>query len=154
VRVHCYVLVENHLHLVATTPEGNLSKWMHQLKTAYTVYFDRRHQVVGHLFQGRFKSTVIEAEKHLLEVSRYLHLNPVRGMVLGQGTPMERRERLREYHWSSYRGYAGLEKRKSFLDSEPIQGVFQTYTGRRWKAWEYRRWVEEGFLRKLKDQWN
>ena len=77
VKVHCYVLTENHFHLVATTPEGNLSKWMHQLKTAYTVYFNRRHQVVGHLFQGRFKSTVIEAEKYLLEVSRYLHLNPV-----------------------------------------------------------------------------
>jgi hypothetical protein len=80
---------------------------MHQLKTAYTVYFNRRHQVVGHLFQGRFKSTVIEAEKYLLEVSRYLHLNPVRGVVLGQGTPTERRKRLREYRWSSYRGYAG-----------------------------------------------
>jgi len=70
------------------TPEGNLSQWMHQLKTAYTVYFNRRHQVVGHLFQGRFKSTVIETEKYLLEVSRYLHFNPVRGVVLGQGTPM------------------------------------------------------------------
>jgi hypothetical protein len=79
-------------------------------------------------------------------------------------------------HWSSYRGYAGLEKKKSFLDSEPIQGVFLTYIGRRWKAWEYRRWVQEGligemedpfqaakwqqilggegFLRKLKDHWN
>jgi putative transposase len=95
---------------------------MHQLKTAYTVYFNRRHQVVGHLFQGKFKSTVIEAEKYLLEVRRYLHINPVRGVVLGQGTPMERRKRLREYRWSSYRGYAGLEKMKSFLDSEPIQG--------------------------------
>ena len=52
VKVHCYVLMENHLHLVATTPEGNLSKWIHQLKTAYTVYFNRRHQVVGHLFSG------------------------------------------------------------------------------------------------------
>jgi hypothetical protein len=62
-------------------------------------------------------------------VSRYLHLNPVRGMVLGQGTPIECRERLREYRWRSYRGYAGLEKRKSFLDSEPIQGVFQTPAG-------------------------
>jgi hypothetical protein len=55
--------------------------------TAYTVYFNRRHQVVGHLFEGRFKSTVIEAEKYLLEVSRYLHLNPVRGVGLGQGAP-------------------------------------------------------------------
>ena len=109
VKVHCYVLMENHFHLVASTPEGNLSKWMHQLKTAYTVYFNRRHQVVGHLFQGRFKSTVIEAEKYLLEVSRYLHLNPVRGMVLGQGTASERRERLREYRWSSYPGLGEKE---------------------------------------------
>jgi putative transposase len=107
VKVDCYVLMENHFHLVVMTPEGNLSQWMHQLKTAYTVYFNRRHQVVGHLFQGRFKSTVIEAEKYLLEVSRYLHLNPVRGVVLGQGTATERRKRLREHRWSSYRGYAG-----------------------------------------------
>jgi putative transposase len=176
VKVYCYVLMENHFHLVIMTPEGNLSQWMHQLKTAYTVYFNCRHQVVGHLFQGRFKSTVIEAEKYLLEVSRYLHLNPVRGAVLGQGTPMERRKGLREYRWSSYRGYAGLEKMKSFLDSDPIQEVFESSSGRCWKAWEYRRWVEEGltveikdpfaavkwqqvlggegFLRKLKDQWN
>jgi hypothetical protein len=76
-------------------------------KTAFTVYFDRRHQVVGHLFQGRFKSTVIGAEKYLLEVSRYLHLNPVRGVVPGQGTPIERRKRLREYRWSSWSSYWG-----------------------------------------------
>jgi len=64
VKVNCYVLMENHFHLLVMTPEGNLSQWMHQLKTAYTVYFNLRHQVVGHLFQGRFKSTVIEAEKY------------------------------------------------------------------------------------------
>jgi REP element-mobilizing transposase RayT len=176
VKVHCYVLMVNHFHLVATTPEGNLSKWMHQLKTAYTIYFNRRHQLVGHLFQGRFKSTVIEAESYLLEVSRYLHLNPVRGVGLGRGTPGERRERLRGYPWSSYRGYAGLEKMKSFVDSDAIQRVFESFTGRRWKAWKYRRWVEEAligeidnpfeavkwqqvlggekFLRKLKNHWN
>ena len=87
---------------------------MHQLKTAYTIYFNRRHQLVGHLFAGRFRSTVIEAESYLLEVSRYLHLNPVRGVALGQGTPSERRERLRRHRWSSYRGYAGLEKMSSY----------------------------------------
>jgi REP element-mobilizing transposase RayT len=62
VKVYCYVLMENHFHLVVMSPEGNLSQWMHPLKTAYTVYFNRRHRVVGHLFQGRFKSPVIEAE--------------------------------------------------------------------------------------------
>ena len=176
VKMHCYVLMTNHFHLIATTPKGNLSKWIHQLKTAYTVYFNRRHQLVGHLFQGRFKSTVIEAESYLLEVSRYLHLNPVRGMILGQGTPIERRERLREYRWSSYRCYAGIEKMKSFLDTESIERVFESFSGGQWKTSKYRRWVEEaltgevhnpfeavkwqqvlgreGFLRKLKDHWS
>jgi hypothetical protein len=69
----------------------------------------------------------------------------------GRRTAGARRERLREYRWSSYRGYAGLEKMKSFLDSEPIQEVFQTYTGRRWKTWEYRRWVEEGLIGEIED---
>jgi putative transposase len=88
---------------------------MHQLKTAYTVYFNRRHQVVGHLFQGRFKRTVIEAEKYLLEVSRYLPLNPVRGKVLGQGTPMERRGLLRDYRWSSYPGLRRVGEKEIVL---------------------------------------
>jgi putative transposase len=151
VKVHCYVLMENHFHLVATTTEPNLSKWMHQLKTAYTVYFNRRHQLVGHLFQGRFKSTVIEAEKYLLEVSRYLHLNPVRGLKLGKGTAIERRQRLRNYRWSSYRSYAGLEKIKSFLDSEAIKEVFEAFSGKRWQAWKYRRWVEEALVSGIED---
>jgi putative transposase len=176
VKAHCFVLMQNHFHLVVTTTEANLSKWMHQLKTAYTVYFNRRYQLVGHLFQGRFRSTVIEADKYLLVVSRYLHLNPVRGKVLGDGTPIERRDRLREYRWSSYRGYAGLEKRKPFVDGEAIERVFETYSGQSWKSWRYRRWVEEAltdaiedpfgaiqwqqvlggedFCRKLKDYWS
>jgi hypothetical protein len=84
-------------------------------------------------------------------VFRMVHLSPVRGVVLGQGTPMERRKGLREYRWSSYRGYAGLEKMKSFLDSEPIQGVFESYSGRCWKAWAYRRSVEEGLIGEIAD---
>jgi putative transposase len=143
VKAHCFVLMENHFHLAVTTTEAHLSKWMHQLKTAYTVYFNRRYQLVGYLFQGRFRSTVIEADKYLLEVSRYLHLNPVRGKVLGDGTPIERRDRLRQYRWSGYRGYAGLEKRQPFVDGEAIERVSETYSGQSWKSWRYRRWVEE-----------
>jgi hypothetical protein len=76
----------------------------------------------------------------------------VRGLVPGPGNANgARRERLGEYRWSSYRSYAGMEKGKSFLDSEPIQEVFQTYTGRRWKAWEYRGWVKIGLIGEIKD---
>ena len=151
VKVHCYVLMGNHFHLLATTPNGNLSRWMHQLETAYTVYFNRRHQLVGHLFQGRFKSTVVEAESYLLEVSRYLHLKPVRGATLGQGTPVERRERLRDYRWSTYRAYAGLEKLKSFLDNEAIERVFESFSGQDWKASKYRRWVEQALVKEIRN---
>jgi putative transposase len=74
----------------------------------YTVFFNRRHGKASHLFQGRYKSLLVEGGSYLLAVSRYLHLNPVRGRVLGAGDPKERRKRLRDYPWSSYRGYAGL----------------------------------------------
>ena len=151
VQIHCYVLMGNHFHLVVTTPKANLSKWMHQLKTAYTVYFNRRHGMVGHLFQGRFKSIVVEAESYLLELSRYLHLNPVRGQPTGEGTPEERREHLRSYPWSSYRGYAGLGKTKRFVNSQAIEGVFKSYTGQEWNPNQYRRWVEEGLVKELDD---
>src|ERR1700730_14940500 len=151
VLVHCYVLMGNHFHLVVTTPKANLSKWMHQLKTAYTAYFNRRHGMVGHLFQGRFKSIVVEAESYLLELSRYLHLNPVRGETLGEGTPEERRERLRSYTGSSYRGYGGLGKSKRFVRSEAIEGAFKSFTGREWNPIQYRRWVEEGLVKELAD---
>ncbi len=151
VLVHCYVLMGNHFHLLATTPKANLSKWVHQLKTAYTVYFNRRHGMVGHLFQGRFKSIVVEAESYLLELSRYLHLNPVRGKTGGEGPPEERRERLRNFLWSSYRGYAGLGRSTRFIRSAAIEEVFRTFTGHDWSPTQYRRWVEEGLTKELAD---
>src|SRR3984893_6867507 len=104
VELHAFVLLPNHFHLVARTRKANLSRWMHWLMVAYSVYFNRRHRRSGHLLQGRYKSLVVEEGEYLLELSRYLHLNPVRGAVLGRGTPMERRERLRQFVWSSYRG--------------------------------------------------
>jgi hypothetical protein len=74
--------------------------------------FNRRHKKSGHLFQGRYKSFLVEGGNYLLGLSRYLHLNPIRGRVIGAGDPKERRKRLRAYPWSSYRGYAGLRANK------------------------------------------
>ena len=78
VEVHGYVLMENHVHLILMTPEGNLQKFMQRLNTSHTVSFNRRHRRSGHLFQGRYKAILIDADSYLLELSRYLHLNPVR----------------------------------------------------------------------------
>ncbi|RRQ21110.1 transposase [Thiohalobacter thiocyanaticus] len=77
-RCHGYCLMTNHYHLVVETPEANLSRGMRQLNGVYTQTFNRRHGLVGHLFQGRFKGILVEREAYLLELSRYVVLNPVR----------------------------------------------------------------------------
>ena len=82
IMVHAYVLLDNHYHIVIETPRANLVKVMHGLNGGYTGYFNRKHNRVGHLFQGRYKAILVERESYLVELSRYVHLNPVRaGMV-------------------------------------------------------------------------
>jgi len=81
-RLHAFVLMSNHDHLFVETPEANLSAGMQFLNGSYTSYFNWRHRRAGHLFQGRFKAQLVEEEGHYTEVSRYIHLNPVRaGLV-------------------------------------------------------------------------
>ena len=93
--VLCFVFMGNHFHLLAQTHQPNLGRWMHWLLVAYAVYFNRRHRLSGHLFQGRYKSFLVQEGDYLLRLSRYVHLNPVRGISLGRGNPSERRKRLR-----------------------------------------------------------
>jgi len=105
---HAYCLMRNHYHLLIQTPEANLSRGMRQLNGVYTQKYNRRHDTPGHVFQGRFNAVVIEKESHLLEVSRYVVLNPVRaGMV----------KRPHEWRWSSYRATAGLCAGPRFLST-------------------------------------
>jgi REP-associated tyrosine transposase len=136
-RVHAYVLMSNHYHLLAQTPHANLSAGMQWLGVSYSVWFNRRHRRSGHLFQGRFKAVVLE-QAAALEVSRYVHLNPVRVVALGLGkaqrqrqaaglagppsaaTVRERVKRLREFRWSSYRAYAGWERPSAWLSVAPV----------------------------------
>ena len=150
VELHAYVLLPNHFHLLARTRRANLSRWMHWVMVTYTISFNRRHGKVGHLFQGRYKSLLVEGGSYLLELSRYLHLNPVRGRVIGIGDPKERRERLRAYRWSSYRGYAGLSKQSSFVNEEMVLGEFGGPRGPK-RRLRYRRFVEEGLLREIEN---
>ena len=78
IRLYMYVLMNNHFHLVFETPEGNCSKFMHSLSTSYTVYYNLRHNRHGHLFDGRYKSKLVDGDEYLLSLSRYVHLNPVK----------------------------------------------------------------------------
>jgi REP element-mobilizing transposase RayT len=137
-QVHAYVLMPNHYHLLVQTPRANLSLAMQWLHTAYSVWFNRRHHRVGHLFQGRFTSILVEPESWALPLSSYLHLNPVRTRALGldknararqrhglDGPPRsqavnERVQRLREYRWSSYRAYIGLDAPPPWLHMNPV----------------------------------
>ena len=120
VQIHAYVLMENHFHLLLTTPEGNLNVFMHRLNTAYTVYFNRRHRRAGHLFQGRYKAILIDADSHLVEVSRYLHLNPVRIKQFSKSDISIKRKILSSHRWSSYLGYTSLRKRDLFVTYEKL----------------------------------
>jgi REP element-mobilizing transposase RayT len=100
-RCHAYCLMDNHYHLVIETPEGNLSKGMRQLNGIYTQIHNRRHPTVGHVFQGPYKAILIQKESHLLEVCRYVVLNPVRAKAT---------ETVERWKWSSYGATAGLTK--------------------------------------------
>src|SRR4030043_1793691 len=90
---HTYCLMNNHYHLLVETPDGNLSEGMRQLNGVYTQVFNRRHRRAGHLFQGRYKAILVQKDSHLLEVSRYVVLNPVRAGTV---------ERPDQWKWSSY----------------------------------------------------
>lgn len=110
-----WVLMTNHFHLVLQTPEANLSQGMHWLNSSYVGWFNRRHKRAGHLYQGRFKSPLIEKETYLRDTLRYVVLNPVRaGMVV----------RPENYKWSSYRATAGLEVAPAWLDTKSTLALF------------------------------
>lgn len=145
----CFVLMGNHFHLVAQTHRPNLRRWMHWLLVSYTVYFNRRHRSSGHLFQGRYKSFLVQEGDYLLGLSRYVHLNPVRGVRLGRGSPAERRRRLRAFKWSSYRGYAGLSAPFCFVQETMV--LDELRGPKRAERLHYRRFVEEGLLRETEN---
>jgi putative transposase len=137
-RVHCFVLLDNHYHLIIELRRANLSRALQWLNLSYSAWFNRRHDRVGHLFQGRFKSVLFSAPASALALSRYVHLNPVRVSGLGLGKKQraagragaasapepqqvqERLERLRRYRWSSYRAYIGSGPRPEWLECGQI----------------------------------
>jgi REP element-mobilizing transposase RayT len=114
-RIHSFVLMRNHDHLFVETPEPNLSAGMQYLNGSYTSYFNRRHRRCGHLFQGRFKGHLIEEQGYFLEVSRYIHLNPVRAKVVA---------RPEQYPWSSYRGYQRASRTVAWVTYDRVLGEF------------------------------
>jgi REP element-mobilizing transposase RayT len=125
---HAYCLMPNHYHLVINTPEPNLSDGMRQLNGIYTQRFNRLNDRVGHVFQGRFKSILVEEESHLFELSRYVVLNPVRAGMVSDAE---------DYRWSSLRATAGRARAPAWLSVDPL---IRHFGSRR----RYREFVREG----------
>ena len=113
---HAYCLMSNHFHLMVETPLGNLSWIMKHINGSYTTYFNVKHKRAGHLFQGRYKAILVQADTYAAELSRYIHLNPVRAKMVS--TP-------EEYRWSSCSRYLeGTEP--SWLSTGLVLGYFGT----------------------------
>lgn len=112
---HAYCLMDNHFHLMIETPDANLSRGMRQLNGVYTQGFNRRHRIVGHLFQGRFKAILVERDSFLLELARYVALNPVRAKMA---------KAPEDYAWSSYRATLGLAPAPAGLSADWLLGQF------------------------------
>lgn len=144
VRLHAYCLMGNHVHLLVETPLGNLDRFMGSLLTGYTVYYNRKHRRVGHLMQGRYGAQVVEGDRYLLRLSRYIHLNPVKVKNWVDRPLAERRTHVRGYRWSSYQAYVG---RTEPLDGLVRQPLWDLVGSGRSTAQAYRRFVEEGLVR-------
>lgn len=112
---HAYCLMSNHYHLMIGTPDGNLSKGMRHLNGVFTQATNRRHRRSGHLFQGRYKAIVVDGDAYLLELARYIMLNPVRANMVP--TPGD-------YVWSSYRATVGAVVAPLWLSIDPLLAAF------------------------------
>jgi REP element-mobilizing transposase RayT len=122
VQVHAYVLMNNHFHMIVETPKGNLSEFMRHFNISYTAAFNRRHNRVGHLYQGRFKAILIDADSYLLELSRYVHLNPVRLASYKGRDVREKIKDIERYRWSSLGGYLSSSERQFWLTYSTVLG--------------------------------
>ncbi len=134
--LYAYCLMDNHYHLLVETPRANISKGMHLLNTRYCIRFNRRHERVGHVLQGRFKSLLVDRHSYLLELSRYIVLNPVKAGLV---------KRPEDWEWSSYRAAIGLEGVPDFLRTEHILEMFSPDIQEARKL--YREFVMDGLSR-------
>jgi putative transposase len=125
--IHAYCLMSNHYHLLLETPEGNLSRAMRHINGTYTQRYNRVHRRTGQLLQGRFKANLVEKESYLLELARYIVLNPVRARMVSDPAA---------WAWSSYRATAGIAPAPAWLTTDWLLGA----VGGRTKAEARRRY--------------
>ena len=130
---HAYCLMDNHYHLLIETNRPSLSKGMKHLNGTYTQFFNRSHKRVGHIYQGRFKGILVEKESYLLELSRYIVLNPVRARMV---------RTAKDWQWSSYRATAGISIAHSCLTTDWLLSGFCNQ--RKSAQHAYREFIQKG----------
>ena len=130
---HAYCLMSNHYHLLIETNTPSLSKGMKYLNGTYTQYFNRANKRVGHVYQGRYKAILVEKENYLLELARYIVLNPVRARMV---------RTAKDWPWSSYRATAGMTQKEACLTTDWILSAFGKTKNTSQK--KYRIFVKEG----------
>ncbi|MFZ6642587.1 transposase [Undibacterium sp. TC4M20W] len=131
--VHAYCEMSNHYHLLVETVDGNLSRGMRQLNGLNTQRFNRKHKQVGHLFHGRYKAILVQKEAHLLELARYVVLNPVRAKMV---------DLPEQWHWSNYDLCVRDQRAPSWFDTDWLLGQFGT--NRKQARLAYAKFVLEG----------
>ena len=120
VEVLSYVLMGNHFHLLISTPQGNLSEFMRHFNICYTTAYNRRYRRSGHLYQGRYKAFLIDADRYLVAVSRYIHLNPIRLRKYYHYSAHEQWAELQKYTDSSLAGFIGTGKQEPFVNYSKV----------------------------------
>lgn len=141
-RLYAYVLMRNHVHLLMETGQIPLSRIMQRLTGGYTRYFNRRHKLTGHLFQGRYKAILCDKDSYLLELTRYLHLNPVRVKAVRDPA---------KYPWSSYRTYIGKGEERDWVDTGDVLAHFGGGDGGARNR--YRKFVLDGIREGHRDEY-
>ena len=149
VKIYCYVLMNNHFHLLLCTQEANLGRFMQSFLTSFTITLNRRNQKSGHLFQGRYKAQLVENHEYVSKLSRYIHLNPVRIKKYKDNTIEENRNILQNYTWSSFTAHIGLKEPEDFLDIKPVLSSWGSNNIRRMK--NYREYVEQGLYKNIEN---
>jgi REP element-mobilizing transposase RayT len=133
--VHAYCQMDNHYHLLVETSDGNLSKGMRQLNGVYTQRFNRKQNRVGHVFQGRYKAILVDKDSYLLELARYIVLNPVMARMV---------RNAEEWPWSSYRATAGLCEAPVCLQTDWVLGMFSGAGNKKEACERYCQFVAQG----------
>jgi REP element-mobilizing transposase RayT len=145
--VYCYVLMNNHFHLLVRTNDANLGRFMQSFLTSFTMILNRRNQKNGHLFQGRYKAQLVETQEYISKLSRYIHLNPIRIKKYKNITIEEKRNILLNYTWSSFAAHIGLNEPEHFLKIKTVLSTWGSNNMIRMK--KYREYVEEGLYKDI-----